>query len=128
MNKYIAQVSLTASMVKEAGDVKNEIRDTAVIGAMGVGTGLISNHIVDNLKLNEKIPEAIKVSDSLVSRARSIFTSRAFKNTAKIGAIGGTVGLIGDYAAVKINKAMNTPSAENKYVEKIAKNTINKEF
>ncbi len=114
---------------KEAA--KSELRDTGVIGAMGVGTGLVSNHVVNKLELNGKLADkAVGHSTPLMAKIRAIgnspvkslkstLASKGFKNGAKIGAIGGAIGLAGDYAAVKINKALEK-KASNKFLEKIA--------
>jgi hypothetical protein len=136
MNKYLDQICVTSSMVKQAG--KSELRDTAVIGATGVGTGLISNHVVNKLELNGKIAgKTAEKSTPLMSKLRTLaknpgkvigtaLKSKGFRNGAKIGAIGGAIGLAGDYGAVKINKALEK-KASNIYLTLITQNTQKEE-
>jgi hypothetical protein len=112
-------------MIKEADD-KNELRDTAVIGAVGTGSSLLSNHIANKMGINGPVAKAPAATEPLLSRVGKFFKnpgpvlkSQGFKNTLKIGALGGAIGLAGDYAAVKINKALEK-KASNKYLEKAA--------
>ncbi|MNK09998.1 hypothetical protein D3C87_280080 [compost metagenome] len=65
---------------KVDSDHMKEIRETGVIGAVGAGTGLLGTKILS------KVP-------------------RVAKSNAKTLALMGGLGLAGDYAAVKINKA-----------------------
>lgn len=118
-------------MVKEAKN-ENELRDTAVIGSIGVGTHIGANHLINKMGLNgQEAANAAKSSTSLLGRMGSAMKSpmkaigstvrsQGFKKGLKIGAIGGAIGLVGDYAAVKINKAMTKESMDNKYLEKVA--------
>lgn len=123
MNIYLDQICRRSAMTKEADD-KSELRDTAVIGAVGTGSSLMSNHIANRMGLNGTIRPTPKPSEPLLSRVGSflknpmpVLKSQGFKNTLKIGALGGAIGLAGDYAAVKINKALEK-KAYNKYLEK----------
>lgn len=116
------------SVVKQASDNRNELRDTAVIGAVGTGSSLLTNHIQDKLGLNglkAKPPIQLGASSSMfknpLKAMRSALASPGFRRAAKIGAIGGAIGLAGDYAAVKINNKMHTKqSSDNIYLEKIS--------
>lgn len=137
MNIYLDQICVTASMVKQAG--QNELRDTAIIGTTGVGTGMIANHINNKMGHNgEEAMAAANAGGSLLSNAKSIMKapgkalgaiakSPGFRKGLKIGAVGGAIGLAGDYAAVKINKALEKKAMENKYIAHIAQNKISKE-
>jgi hypothetical protein len=133
MNKYLTQLQHNISMVKEAEDTKKELRDTGVIGAVGVGSNLISDHIQTKIGLNGARPlkaPAVPIAERLggflknpVSTIGKTVRSSGFKRGLKVGAIGGGVSLLGDYAAIKINKALEKKAEDgNKYLEKIASN------
>jgi len=80
-------------------ETKRELIHTGTIGAIGVGTGILS------AKIGHMIP---KIGKSVLAA----------------GAVSGALGLAGDYGAVKAMKHMDnknmTKSASNKYLEKIA--------
>ena len=61
-------------------DNKKEISNTATIGAAGAVTGAISNRILHGAKAGSGMKAAL---------------------------VGGGLGLVGDYAAVKLNKHIN---------------------
>lgn len=83
-------------MIKKAGDTnpKTELMQTATIGAAGLGTGMLAS------KIGKAIPSI-------------------GEHAGKMGALIGGMGLLGDYAAVKINKALEK-KASNAYLEKAA--------
>lgn len=130
MNQYLDLICRQSAMVKEAeAETKSELRDTAVIGAVGTGTSLLTNHISNKMGLNgtiKKVSKKVKPTSlaskisKFVKNPGPVLKSPGFRNTLKIGALGGTVGLIGDYAAVKINKSLEKKASENTYLEKIA--------
>jgi hypothetical protein len=119
-------------MVKEAEDTKKELRETGVIGALGVGSNLISDHIQNRMGLNGKRPPkapAAPIAERLGgflknpgSAVGNALKSPGFKRGLKVGAIGGGISLLGDYAAIKINKALEKKAMDNRYLEKIASN------
>lgn len=76
---------------------KDELLHTGTIGAVGLGTGMLS------AKIGHAIP---KIGKSVLAA----------------GALSGGLGLIGDYGAVKLNKklTMKKQASDNKYLEKIA--------
>jgi hypothetical protein len=132
MNKYLTQLQHNISMVKEAEDTKKELRDTGVIGAVGVGSNLVSDHIQTRIGLNgvrppkaAAAPIAERLGGFLKNPASTIgktVGSAGFKRGLKVGAIGGGISLLGDYAAIKINKALEKKAEDdNKYLEKISK-------
>jgi hypothetical protein len=133
MNKYLTQLQHNISMVKEAEDTKKELRDTGVIGALGVGSNLISDHIQNRMGLNgvrppkaPVAPIAERLGGFLKNPGPSVgnaLRSPGLKRGLKVGAIGGGISLLGDYAAIKINKALEKKAMDNnKYLEKIAGN------
>lgn len=82
---------------------KDELLHTGTIGAVGLGTGMLS------AKIGHAIP---KIGKSVLAA----------------GALSGGLGLIGDYGAVKLNKklSMKKQASDNKYLEKIAETyTVN---
>jgi hypothetical protein len=126
-NKYLIKAS--------ASKDNHEIRDTAVIGGVGTASSLVTNHIQDRLGLNGAKPSSAPKKTTLMDKVKSMgkkapikqtsFADKAksfvknpgkamaslaknpsFKRNAKIGAIGGAIGLVGDYAAVKLNKKL----------------------
>jgi hypothetical protein len=136
-NKYL----IKASASKE----NHEIRDTAVIGGVGTASSLVTNHIQDRLGLNGTKPSSAPKKTTLMDKVKSmgkkvpikepsladkaksfvknpgkalssLAKNPSFKRNAKIGAIGGAIGLVGDYAAVKLNKKLEKV-AEMYYVK-----------
>lgn len=134
MNKYLTRTTYYDSMVKQAKESNNDLRDTGIIGAVGTASSLITNNIQDRMGLNGTKAKAKVVASKapLLDRVKSIikspvktmsktFSNPGFKRAAKIGAIGGAVGLAGDYAAVKLNKKLEKSASEssNIYLDKI---------
>lgn len=134
MNKYLTQIHQYDSMVKQAKDNNNDLRDTGIIGAVGTASSLITNNIQDRMGLNGAKAKVKSVASkaSTMDRVKSIikspmksmsktFSNPGFKRAAKIGGIGGAVGLAGDYAAVKLNKKLEKSAEEisNAYLDKI---------
>lgn len=100
-NRYIEQLT------KQASDNKSELRDTAVIGGIGGISSVATHHAVSTLEGGAKMAApAAKVGGSILSRVGAAVKSPGFKKGLKYGAIGTGLGLVGDYAAVKINKAI----------------------
>ena len=136
MNKYLTRTQYYDynSMVKQAKESNNDLRDTGIIGAVGTASSLITNNIQDRMGLNGVKAKAKSVVSkaSMMDRVKSTikspiktmsktFANPGFKRAAKIGAIGGAVGLAGDYAAVKLNKKLEKSAEEisNVYLDKI---------
>lgn len=136
MNKYLTRTNYYDynSMVKQAKESNNDLRDTGIIGAVGTASSLITNNIQDKMGLNGAKAKVKSVASkaSLLDRVKSTikspvkamsktFANPGFKRAAKIGAIGGAVGLAGDYAAVKLNKKLEKSAGEisNVYLDKI---------
>lgn len=141
MNKYLQRTQYYdyPSMVKQAKESNNDLRDTGIIGAVGTASSLITNNIQDRMGLNgaKAKPNLKAPSVSLLDRVKSTikspiktmsktFSTPGFRRAAKIGAIGGAVGLAGDYAAVKLNKKLEKSAEEisNIYLDKI-QNIVN---
>lgn len=109
-------------LAKHASDTKSDLRDTAVIGGVGALSSVATHHTVSSLEGSAKkiLPQAERVGGSILKRVGQMAKSPA----AKYGAIGGAIGLVGDYAAVKANKALGgqtkEASTKNLYLEKIA--------
>ncbi len=87
-------------------ETKKELAHTGVIGAIGFGTSALAG----------------KIAGSRLVPAK--YRSEA-KSVKALGAIGGSLGLIGDYGAVKLNKKVDKQmnkfaSTNNRYLEKIA--------
>jgi hypothetical protein len=88
-------------IMKKQADTTQDLVHTSTIGAIGVGSSYLTSRILNGAK-------------TLAQKSKN--------NKAAI--IGGGLGLIGDYAAVKLNKGidakMNKVASENKYLEKVA--------
>lgn len=80
---------------------KKDLLNTATMGAIGAGTGALTNQIVHGGK-------------AALDGAKKMKSSNA-----KAALIGGGLGLVGDYAGVKLNNAMN------KYLDKAAAIALN---
>ncbi len=79
-------------------ETKKELKHTGMIGAIGLGTGILS------AKIGHMVP---KIGKSVMAA----------------GAVSGALGLAGDYGAVKAMKhsdKMTKTASDNKYLEKIA--------
>lgn len=82
--------------VAELTQGQKDLRDTAVIGGMGVGLGTAAGHAAEK------------------------FLPRIAKSPKKLGALTGAAGIVADYAGVKINRALEKEaSEENKFLKKI---------
>jgi hypothetical protein len=123
MNQYLSYI------IKKA-DTDHEFRDAATIGGIGMGTHVLATHITNASGINGAVAKGIKNATPMAERIGgalktplkslgSLAKSQGLRKNLKIGAIGGAVGLLGDYAAVKLNKHMNKEASENKYLEKI---------
>lgn len=119
-NIYLNQLNNNSSLVKQAKKKNNEIRETGIIGAVGTASSLATNALQDKLGLNGAKPKATaKTATSFKSPIKALgaaMKSPGMKRGLKIGAIGGAIGLAGDYAAVKINKRLEKKA----YLEKVA--------
>jgi len=110
----------------------HELRDTAVIGATGAVSSGLAHPVTNALTgkgAKSVVPFAERLSNAIkkpISTVGTAIKSEGFKKGLAIGAVGGGLGLVGDYAAVKYNNHLNkqansTPSASpNKYLEKLA--------
>lgn len=96
MNKYLDQICVSHSMTKqaEAPAPKTELMQTGTIAATGIGTGLLA------AKIGRAFP-------------------RIGAHNGKMAGVIGGLGLLGDYAAVKINKRLEKTSSDNIYLERI---------
>lgn len=114
-------------------NTSNELRDTGVIGAIGLGSGMLVHPTTNALNIKAPINAAVKntlpIGQRILAAMKSPIKSmgaamkhEGFKHSLKLGAVAGSLGLIGDYAAVKINNNMNKQAnfMTNKYLEKIA--------
>jgi hypothetical protein len=96
----------------------SELKDTAVIGAVGFGGGMLSNPVANALGINgPQEKNVIPLGKRLMAAARSPIASAGktlrspgFKKAIGLGAVSGTIGLLGDYAAVKFNNKRNSES------------------
>ena len=94
MNRLLEKIATSENAKAEA---KKELMQTGTIGAMGFGTGAVAT------KLGKRFPTHLG------------------NHAGKMGALIGGLGLIGDYAAVKLNKHIEKTANDfsNKYLEKI---------
>lgn len=91
-----------ALMSKANPDHKSELRDTAVIAASGSGMGLLGTKILD--RMNPKPMSTGRAIAPYLSKEERFM--KGVKGNAKTLAVMGGLGLVGDYAAVKLNKAL----------------------
>lgn len=86
MNKYLTKIAAAYPSQSGMSDHKKELLDTGVIGAIGAGTGVLAHKVLSHPNM-----------------AKSLAT-HGWKVPALVA---GGLGLAGDYAAVKINKALD---------------------
>lgn len=100
-NKYLEKIALS-------DEAKKELAQTGVIGGIGMGTSAVT-HKVMNPAGEKKVATAVaKIAPKLgiLARAKNALAAAKSSPTAKAALIGGGLGLVGDFAAVKINKAI----------------------
>jgi hypothetical protein len=92
MNKYLTKLATLSA------DAKKEIQQTAIIAATGLGAG---------------------IGGDMLSKTKAISSWKA-PSWLKAGVTVGALGLVGDVAAVKVNRHIEKSAGMNKYLEKVA--------
>lgn len=109
---HTSNLPIMATKQAELSDeAKNDLRHTAVIGALGVGASVLTHKLMDRPLASTGAAQEV---------AKGLFRNNA-TNSALIG---GGLGLAGDYAAVKLNKAMDNKPKGN--MNKIAEMLLQK--
>jgi hypothetical protein len=115
-NRYLEKVARILS-----DDSKKELAQTGVIGAIGMGTSALTHKVMNPgvKSVAQKvgsgavstIAHAARPSLGLLGKAKGILQGIKSSPTTKAALIGGGLGLLGDFAAVKINKAIDKHGA-----------------
>lgn len=77
-NKYLSKVA----EISEISGPKKDLMDTAIIGGMGVASSMVGNHLLSKLYKGKAAPALAA------------------------GVVGGGLGILSDFGAVKLNKAL----------------------